>query len=38
MASTSRGVIDGERAVAMGLIGEETKAEGPMCDCQWDDE
>jgi hypothetical protein len=38
MASTSRGVIDGKRAVAMGLIGEETKAEGPMRDCQWDDE
>jgi hypothetical protein len=34
MASTSRGVIDGEHAVAMGRIGEETKAEGPMRDCQ----
>jgi hypothetical protein len=38
MASTSCGVIDDERALAMGLIGEETKAEGPMRDCQWDDE
>jgi hypothetical protein len=34
MASMSRVVLDGERAVAMGLLGEETKAEGPMCDCQ----
>jgi hypothetical protein len=34
MASTSRGVTDVQRVVAMGLIGEETKAEGPMCDCQ----
>jgi hypothetical protein len=33
MASTSHGVIDGERAMAMGLIGEETKAKGPMRDC-----
>jgi hypothetical protein len=34
MASPSRMVLDGERVVAMGLIGEETKAEGPMHDCQ----
>jgi hypothetical protein len=34
MASTSYIVLDGERVVAMGLIGEETKAEGPMRDCQ----
>jgi hypothetical protein len=34
MTSTRRIVLDDERAVAMGLIGEETKAEGPMRDCQ----
>jgi hypothetical protein len=38
MASTSRGVIDGERAVTMDLIGEETKAEGPLCNCHREDE
>ena len=30
MASTSHGVIDGERAVARGLFGEETKV-GDLC-------
>jgi hypothetical protein len=38
MASTSRVVIDSERAVAMGLFGEETKAEGPLRNYQRDDE
>jgi hypothetical protein len=33
MASTGRGVIDGERAVARGLF-EETKVKGPLCNCQ----
>jgi hypothetical protein len=26
-------VIDGERAVARGLFGEETKVGGPLCNC-----
>jgi hypothetical protein len=30
MASTSRMVLDGERAVAMGLFGEETEV-GDLC-------
>jgi hypothetical protein len=34
MASPSRVVIDGERAVAMGLFGKETKVGGPLCNCQ----
>jgi hypothetical protein len=38
MASTSRVVLNGEHAVAMGLLGEETTAERPMRDSQWDDE
>jgi hypothetical protein len=38
MASPSRVVIDDERAMAMGLIGEETKVGGPLCSCQRDDE
>jgi hypothetical protein len=27
-------VIDGGRAVARDLFGEETKVRGPLCDCQ----
>jgi hypothetical protein len=38
MASLSRVVIDGERAVAMGLFGEETKLGGPLCNCHRDEE
>jgi hypothetical protein len=37
MASTSRMVLDGERAVAMGLFGEETEVGGPLCNCQRED-
>jgi hypothetical protein len=38
MASTGRGVIDSEHAVAMDLIREEIKAKGPLCNCQREDE
>jgi hypothetical protein len=38
MASPSNKVVDGERAMALGLFGEETEIRGPLCICQRDDE
>jgi hypothetical protein len=33
MASPSNKVVDVERAVAMGQVGEETEVGGPLCNC-----
>jgi hypothetical protein len=38
MASLSNKVVDGERAVAMGQVGEEIEVGGPLCICQRDNE
>ena len=34
MAGFSKGVVDGERAVAKDQVGEETEVEGPLCNRQ----
>jgi hypothetical protein len=38
MAGFGKEVVDGERVVAMGQVGEETEVGGPLCNCQRDNE